>query len=306
MHLQTRTYAGRLGRQTRSTLAVLLTVVLLALAAFPPTPASVTVASASSAAIAVQAVPGQAPGVQQLAVTNTLTLRVVSARTEPRAFDGAGVVEGDQVSAYQFMIVVDNTGDPFDDTDCYAYLDPPANTMRNPNYPDGCDWPGVQIQRGLGAHLHPGHAGGPQRDRRHHPSRRQLPDLGAGRRLQGRRRALYGAAGRSTGLIEVGCIPYPLPPAEMVIKVFNDNAMTNGQFDAPVEDSVCPGEMCMAGFRAIAERHRRRDHRRPLWQSALHHLREGPPHRRSAAMTSRARRSPVPGGGECLSDELRR
>jgi hypothetical protein len=45
----------------------------------------------------VSAAPAAAPGVAQ-ATTTTLTLQVVSARTEPRAFDGAGVVQGDPVT----------------------------------------------------------------------------------------------------------------------------------------------------------------------------------------------------------------
>ena len=45
------------------------------------------------------------------APTNALTLEVVSARTEPRAFAGAGVTAGDPVDTYKFIINEDNTGD---------------------------------------------------------------------------------------------------------------------------------------------------------------------------------------------------
>ncbi len=83
--------------------------------------------------------------VQAQGTTNVVTLEVVSARTEPRAFDGAGVLAGDIVaSPYRFLISVDNTGDPFDDTHCFAFTDPPTNTIRDPLYPDECDWPGVR------------------------------------------------------------------------------------------------------------------------------------------------------------------
>ena len=46
-----------------------------------------------------------------------------------------------------------------------------------------------------------------------------------------------------SGLIEVQAQPQPLPTASMAIMVFNDSAMTNGQYDAPVENGL-------AGFRA--------------------------------------------------------
>ncbi|MFN2168915.1 MAG: hypothetical protein ACK2U9_21990, partial [Anaerolineae bacterium] len=83
-------------------------------------------------ATALQAQPAASPGIGQAAVkapiqtaalaqapaqTNTITLEVISARTEPRAFDGAGVFKGDPVTNYEFLINVDNTGDPFDTTD---------------------------------------------------------------------------------------------------------------------------------------------------------------------------------------------
>ena len=49
--------------------------------------------------------------VQRVAAqTNSLTLSVISARTEPRAFGGVGVVKGDPISEYKYIINIDNTG----------------------------------------------------------------------------------------------------------------------------------------------------------------------------------------------------
>ncbi len=45
-----------------------------------------------------------------VAATSTLTLDVISGRTEPRAFGGDGVTAGDPVDAYKFLINADNTG----------------------------------------------------------------------------------------------------------------------------------------------------------------------------------------------------
>ena len=124
------------------TLFLLLALVLLPLlpampgaaAAAPEVGQEITLAAIQAAAVA--AAPAQ---------TTTITLEVVNARSVP----DQGLVKGEAITApYEFIINVDNTGDPFDDTDCYAYLDPPDNTVRNPNYPDGCDWPGVHTTPG--------------------------------------------------------------------------------------------------------------------------------------------------------------
>ena len=178
----------------------------------------------------------QAPG-----QTNDLSLQVISARTEPRA----GVNEGDPVTEFRFQIVEDNTGNPFDDTDCWAYTDPPANTIRNPNYPDGCEWPGVHTTPGWAPIVTQG-------------TQDDLPVLGLpdGNYLISVLADGYKVGGEhftvpleDPGLVQVAVHPLPLPPAEMVIKVFHDNSMTNGQFDAPVEQAE-PGPTSMAGFRA--------------------------------------------------------
>src|SRR5665647_1865673 len=42
--------------------------------------------------------------------TSTLTLQVISARTEPRALGGTGVVKGDQVDTFEYIINIDTTG----------------------------------------------------------------------------------------------------------------------------------------------------------------------------------------------------
>ncbi|HSJ52480.1 MAG TPA: hypothetical protein VLC52_01935, partial [Anaerolineae bacterium] len=179
--------------------------------------------------------------------TNTLTLRVISARTEPRALDGAGVTEGDPVASYQWMINEDNTGDPYDTTDCWAYLDPPANTVRNPNYPDGCEWPGVHTTPGWSPIV----TQGTEADLNQTqgitlpPGKYLISVMGDGYKVDGEHFTVPLA---DSGLITVAAHPLPLPPAEMVIKVFNDNSMTNGQFDAPVEQPE-PGPTSMAGFR---------------------------------------------------------
>ncbi|MFN2289608.1 MAG: hypothetical protein ACK2UC_00330, partial [Anaerolineae bacterium] len=223
---------GRLRHPAWAILLILLPILLLIplLLTMPRAVAAVPRAGEMLARTPIEAAAIQAP-----AQTNTLTLEVVSARTEPRA----GVTLGDLVTEYEFQIVEDNTGDPFDATDCFAYTDPPTNTIRNPNYPDGCEWPGVRTNPGWAPIV----TQGTQDDL---PV--TLPDgkylisvLADGYKVDGEH---FTVPLPDPGLITVGAQPLPLPPATMRILVFDDNSMTNGQYDAPVEQGL-------AGFRAV-------------------------------------------------------
>ena len=155
------------------------------------------------------------------AASNVLTLNVVSARTEPKALGGAGVTKGDAITDFKYIINVDNTGT----TEQNPYKPASASTGASPaiaGYPDSCHWTSMGVDS-IGADLHPGR---PERLRRRRPhaARRPLPDLGAGRRLQARRRALHGAAGRTPGLVTVELQPTPLPTATIQAQVFEDIA----------------------------------------------------------------------------------
>ena len=81
------------------------------------------------------------------AATNHVTLSVVSARTEPLALGGAGVTEGDPITAYKWMINEDNTGttttrDAKPGRNCSAWMDA-AHTTPNADYPGSCDWASI-------------------------------------------------------------------------------------------------------------------------------------------------------------------
>ncbi|MHB0878001.1 MAG: hypothetical protein ACYC5O_18355, partial [Anaerolineae bacterium] len=201
---------------------------------------------ASSIVVAALALPGlpQAAPVAEAADSSVLYLRVVSARTEPLANDGAGVTEGQQVTSYEWMISVDNTGDPTQPTfpDCYPYLDPPTNSIPNEEYPSKCDWPSIRTVPGWA----PVYTQGNETDLSETvgvnlPAGRYLISvLADGYKLDGEH---FTAPFTGVAPVVVRVQPLPLPPATMLVKVFNDMAMTNGMYDAPVE----PG---LAGFRA--------------------------------------------------------
>ena len=235
-------------RRQKSGAWMTLLVLLVAVSMLAPLPA-VQRANALGPDVATLAMTSSqaAPAAAAQATTDTITLRVISARTEPLALDGAGVNEGDPVTSYKWMINEDNTGDPFDDTDCWAYLDPPANTIRNPNYPDGCDWPGVHSTPGWSPIV----TQGTEADLNETqgitlpPGKYLISVQGDGFKVDGEH---FTVPMDVPGLVTVAAHPLPLPTSSMVIQVFNDNSMTNGQFDAPVEQPG-PGPTSMAGFR---------------------------------------------------------
>jgi hypothetical protein len=174
-------------------------------------------------------------GVAALQTTNTLYLRVISARTEPRALGGAGVVKGDPVTEYKFIINVDDTGDPTQGRvpDC---------SPTDPSYPANCTWPSIRAA--------PGHS--PIVTQGDHT----ILNEGAGLTLPDGKYLISVLAPEfkidgvhltvplpEPGLVEVEVQPYPLPTATIRIKVFEDSTPTNGQPDMPAE----PG---LAGFTA--------------------------------------------------------
>lgn len=184
----------------------------------------------------------QSQGAQ--ATTNTLTLSVVAARTEPKAFGGAGVTAGDPVTQYRFLINVDNTGNPDQSyaPDCKPTL--ADGVTPNPNYPDLCDWPSIRTVPGAAPIL----TQGSEVDFNTLTSL-TLPDgkylisvIAEGYKIGGTH---FTVPMTTPAIVTVKLQPHPLPTATMRIKVFEDNSMVNGQFDAPVEDLNG-----LAGFRA--------------------------------------------------------
>jgi hypothetical protein len=182
---------------------------------------------------------------QPAAATDTITLSVVSARTEADAFDGAGVTKGDPVTEYEFLINVDNTGDPNDDSpDCDPFL--ADEVTRNPNYPGDCELPSIRTTPGWA----PIYFQGDETDLNDAttltlpPGDYLISVMADGYRMDGEHFTIpMEETSPGAAEIEVGLQPEPLPPATLVIKVFADISLTNGQFDAP-------GEYGVEGFRA--------------------------------------------------------
>ncbi len=184
-----------------------------------------------------------APVPAALAATNTVTLRVESARTEPRALGGHGVTAGDAITAYKWMINLDNTGsnttrDAKPGSPCSAWTNA-AHTTPNAAYPGSCSWTSIA---GLASSA-PVVAQGNEKDLNGTaglslPGGRYLISVMAdGFKLDG---TPFTLPDPGTGLVTVPLQPTPLPTATVKGQVFADVTEANGQYD--------PGEDGLPGF----------------------------------------------------------
>jgi hypothetical protein len=237
---------------TQSTL-FRLAMLLVMLAGFFPAAAQPAAAAAPVKEAALQAQPEAVR-----ALTNTVALKVVSARTEPywRENPGTpisetvGIQKGDPISVYNYIINEDNTGNPFPNIDpvtgvdpCHPYLDPPANTIVNTAYPDSCNYPGVRAV--------PSNSPIVTQGDQTWLSETQTLALDSGSYLVSVSSEDFKVSGQwftlpmeedtpgsgvATVLVEMQ--PYPLPVATIRVKVFNDNTPTNWGPDMPAEDGL--------------------------------------------------------------------
>lgn len=175
------------------------------------------------------------PAVAAHAASNELHLRVISARTEPRAFGGAGVDKGAVVTDFQFLVSVDNTG-----TTEHRSPDPGTGCApSDAGYPQSCSWPSIRdVPRSSTIYTH-----GDQGDVTG-ASSVSLPD---GRYLVSVLADGYKIDGAHVTMpltdpteIVVELQPNPLPDSTLRGQVFADTAPTNGTLD--------PGDVGLAGF----------------------------------------------------------
>jgi hypothetical protein len=158
------------------------------------------------------AVPALA-GPEAAPTTNHLTLTVVDASNSS------------VVSEFKYLINMDNTGNPFQPREAGC-------SPEDPGYPDSCDWPSIRAVPGSA----PIYTQGNQDD--FNGNILNGVDLPDGKYLVSVLANGYKMGGihftvplQDTGEITVALQPNPLPSATMRIKVFEDNASVNGQFD---------------------------------------------------------------------------
>ncbi|MEZ4866175.1 MAG: IPT/TIG domain-containing protein [Caldilineaceae bacterium] len=206
--------------QRRRTLVHLAVVAALLLTSFAPVMPTLTATALAA--------PATAPLAQ---TTNTLIIQVTSARTEARAFSGAGVTKGDPVTEYKYIINDDNTGT----TSLHTPTGGCSPTAAG--YPDSCEW----VSIAGAASSSPIVTQGDQDDFNGvNSSGLDLPNgrylisvLADGYKLDGAHFTVP-----LSGPITVELQPTPLPDATIRAFVFNDISPTNGAPDAPVEQGL--------------------------------------------------------------------
>ncbi|MGZ5287960.1 MAG: SdrD B-like domain-containing protein [Actinomycetota bacterium] len=169
----------------------------------------------------------------QAAPTNTLTINVVSARTEPLAPDGSGdapVQEGDPVDSFKWIINVDNTA-----TTEQRNADPGSGcSPQDPGYPDSCHWlstSGIPSSSPVAQDVDGNWAIGTEADIAGGidlPNGRYLISvLADGHKLDG---AHFTIPLPDTTPVDVPLQPTPLPTSTVRAQVFADT-LTNGAYD---------------------------------------------------------------------------
>ena len=189
--------------------------------------------SALALVLALATLAGLPVSAAQAAPSDVLTLDVASARTEPRAFGGAGVSEGDPITDYKFLINENTIGG----TEVRTPTGACTPTGGDTSYPDNCTWTSLNAA----PDATPIVAQGDQVDL---AGGMTLPDgdylisiLADGYKLDG---AYFSIPLPDESAVPVGLQPFPLPDSTVRGLVFKDVAPTNGAFDN--------GDVLLAGF----------------------------------------------------------
>ena len=171
-----------------------------------------------------------------------VTLKVVSARAEAKAFNNTGVAKGANVASYKYIINIDNTGtttqrSPVPGTGC---------SPQDAGYPNSCLWTSIAGAKGHA----PVYMQGDQAD---FAAPRNIPDgrylisvLADGYKLDGRHFTVSGTTvtweGKATNdpatEVKVELQPTPLPAAQIQSAVFEDVSPVNSAPDLPAEHGL--------------------------------------------------------------------
>jgi hypothetical protein len=166
------------------------------------------------------------PSAHADAATNTLTLKVISARTEPRFNGGAGVTKGAAIPNFKYIINVDNTGttqqrSPAPGSGCLA---------TDPGYPANCHWTSIAERPAPS----PIYTQGDESDfpMANLPNGRYLISvLADGYKIDGAHFTVPLPDPVAGANVTVELQPNPLPDSTLRGQVFSDTASTNGAQD---------------------------------------------------------------------------
>ena len=171
-----------------------------------------------------------------------VTLKVVSARAEPKAFGGVGVAKGAAISEYKFLINVDNTGT----TEQRSPAAGGGCNTGDAGYPGSCKWTSIAGA----ASNSPVYTQGDQVDATTldvPPGRYLISVMSAGYKLDGRHFKVAAdgivswegkAATDPAAEVKIELQPTPLPDATIRAFVFADISPTNSAPDLPAESGL--------------------------------------------------------------------
>lgn len=173
-----------------------------------------------------------------------VTLKVVSARAEPRALGGAGVAKGAPISQYKFLVNVDNTGT----TDQRSPAAGGGCNTGDAGYPGTCKWTSIAGAASNSPVYTQGNQDNALASLENVPPGRYLISVMAeGYKLDGRhfKVAANGAvtwegkaATDPTEEVKIELQPTPLPDAAIRAFVFADISPTNSAPDLPAESGL--------------------------------------------------------------------
>jgi len=181
---------------------------------------------------------GRTPTATAASGPGSITLRVQSART---VAPPPAVQKGAPVASYEWLIAVDDVGNP---NDALANCLPArAGVNSKPNYADTCQWPSVRytpgavkvVTQGNQADLNATKALG-----KLPPGKYLISVTAAGYKIDG---AHFTVTSGQTTPVTVDMQPYPLPLGTVRLNVFHDNVPVDGTYEAGAEQGL-------AGFTA--------------------------------------------------------
>jgi len=181
------------------------------------------------------------------ATNGSITLHVQSARS---VNSGPGFVhEGDAVTAYKWLINIDDTGNPGTLSNQGTGACLPATAAggsSDPNYADTCQWPSVRNTSGLAPIV----AQGDQNDL---SDSKALDNLAPGKYLISVTADKFKIDGKhftvtagGTTPVTVEMNPTPLPLTTLRIQVFNDNAPVDATYEVDAEAGLAGFSVALA------------------------------------------------------------
>ena len=260
-------------------LAIVAAIVALATSTYGVTAITQSPAASTTTATAANGLTVKATALVNGAGTGAPTGRLaIDVQASRDSLASSGPRAGAEVTTFKWLIQEDTTGEPQQVTlldsaghvvttivnGATVNVDPchPVSAdipNGNPNFPDGCNWPSIHSMnaapvvsegdqtnwnKALTLPVDDGNKHGLQTGTAAHPKKYLVSVTADGYQLGGAHFSVPMNADTNTpgsaATVHVALNPYPIPLGTMRLRVFNDNASTNGQWDQESEGGL-PG-----------------------------------------------------------------